>query len=134
MITIILPWLAFSRGAFPTAASPRFGPAFSQPGQAQLIVFPSPWRWEGSPGRARCRPGRGRSGRGTAQKDGAICSLVCLCLEEFLGSLPSKNNERRDKLCSVCLSSAGWLILRGYKCSYVIILICNRLPFAVSPR
>lgn len=47
---------------------------------------------------------------------------------------PSKNNEIWDKLRSVCLSSILWLILCGYKCSYFIILICERLLLAVSSQ
>lgn len=60
-------------------------------------------------------------------------SFVCVW-KSSTAPFPSKNNEIWDKLCSVCLSSVLWLIPCGYKCSYFIILICNRLLLAVSSQ
>lgn len=120
---------------------------------ACLIPFsplspPNPHRSEHSPGQgkgsaepplpARPRPGLGPllrpppSPRGNERPLCFAASFICVW-KGSTAPFPSKNNEIWDKLRSVCLSSVLWLILCGYKCSYFIILICNRLLLAVSP-
>lgn len=92
---------------------PRFAPFRAAPGKALPEPGPPP-------------PAGGRTAR-------FVRSFICVW-KGSTAPFPSKNNEIWDKLCSVCLSSVLWLILCGYKCSYFIILICNRLLLAVSSR
>lgn len=123
----------FPRTAVPAGSIP-FSPLFPRisehsPGQGRAPRSP---RCPLAPGR-----GWGRSCSRRLPRGGTSARFAAWFICVWKGSTapsPSKNREIWAKLRSVCLGSVLWLILCGYKCSYFIILICERLLLAVSSQ